>query len=107
MANKVHDQMSEYLDATLIRILKEGRPIIGPDGQPISDRKGGYKTMPASASDLNIARQRLRDLGVDKTKHDIVDPKEIAEQLRSQDARIDNFNLPELPDGDDPATEGP
>ena len=104
MTDKIHDQMSQYLDATLVNVLMNGRPALGPDGQVQLDSEGNVKTIPASASDMNIARQRLRDLGIEKVPQSNIDPKEIAEELRAQDARIDNFNLPQMADGDDAAT---
>ena len=50
------DSMSEEFDKSLLQILKDGRQVVNKDGEVVN--------VEASAADLNVIRQRLKDCGV-------------------------------------------
>jgi hypothetical protein len=50
------DSMSDEFDKTLLKVLKDGRDVVNKDGEVVS--------VEASAADLNVIRQRLKDCGV-------------------------------------------
>lgn len=99
-------EISEMLDKQLLSILRDGRPLIGPDGLPVYGKDGKQIYVPPSASDMNIARQRLRDLGIDKMPVGEDDASSLRDEFLRQDARVRNFKMPAIADSreDDAAT---
>lgn len=99
-------EISELLDERLLSILRDGRPLIGPDGLPVYGKDGKMIRVPPSASDMNIARQRLRDLGIDKIPVGDDNANKLREEFLRQDARVGNFKIQSMADSreDDVAT---
>ena len=52
----IHDQLSNELDQTLLEVVKFGRVVL--------DREGKVHKIPPTAADLNVVRQRLKDLNL-------------------------------------------
>tara|TARA_Y100001973_G_scaffold12595_1_gene17486 strand:- start:323 stop:598 length:276 start_codon:yes stop_codon:yes gene_type:complete len=50
------ERMSDDFDKALLGLLKDGRKIMNKDGDLVD--------MPATAADLNVIRQRLKDCGI-------------------------------------------
>jgi len=50
------DSMSDEFDNALLHILKDGRQVVNKEGEVVK--------VEASAADLNVIRQRLKDCGV-------------------------------------------
>ena len=52
----VHEKMSEEFDDALLGLLVNGREVVTKDGE--------LETIAATAADLNVIRQRLKDCGI-------------------------------------------
>ncbi len=86
------EKLSDELDKALLDVLVNGREIMTQDG-PVR--------MQASAADLNVVRQRLKDAGVSAVA---TDENPIGSLIREMQSRGVNIQ-PQLPPMDD-ITEG-
>ena len=85
------EKMSDAFDSELLKILQEGREVVTKEGEVVK--------VGASAADLNVIRQRLKDCGitVGATTNNPVG-NIVAEMQRR------GMSLPELDGADDAAT---
>jgi hypothetical protein len=79
MSDTMRD-MADQFDRALLKVLKDGRTIIGPDGEE--------RTIDATAADLNVIRQRLKDCGMTVTAEEASPIKNIVEEMRRRQLRI-------------------
>lgn len=82
----IHDKIAKALDEALLDLITNGRPEY--------DDEGNCTYVPASAADLNAARNRLRDLGLTKVPAE----GDETDQLR---AAVLDGKYPHLADLDD------
>jgi len=85
------DQMSDDFDKALLGLLKEGRKVMNRDGDLID--------VPATAADLNVIRQRLKDCGITAMP---TTANPIGNIVKEMQAR--GMKMPELSTDDDAAT---
>ena len=76
-------QMSDAFDAILLDILKNGRVIV--------NREGNVERVQATAADLNVVRQRLKDCGITAELTDSNPIGNIVEEMQRR-----GLKLPEL-----------
>ena len=93
------ERISDALDATLLKVIKKGTPLQDKDGNIILDPKGKPIMSPPSAAFLNVARNRLRDLGITK----VVTEGDSADELAAE-LGLKARPIPELSQEDDRAT---
>ena len=82
------EKMGGELDKELLRVLKEGRTVV--------TKKGDVVEVEATAADLNVVRQRLRDLGMNA---DPARNKSILELQALAKKKVKDF--PDLPQPSD------
>ena len=85
------DNMGNEFDQALLKILREGRRIM--------DKNGEVQQVEASAADLQVIRQRLKDCGVTSVPTQGSPIANIVEQMSKT-----GFKLHDLDDSDDSAT---
>jgi len=79
MSDAMRD-MADLFDRALLKVLKDGRTIIGPDGEE--------RNIDATAADLNVIRQRLKDCGMTVATEEASPIKNIVEEMRRRQLRI-------------------
>ena len=84
------DTLGDEFDKRLLRVLRNGRQVI--------TREGGVEQVEASAADLNVIRQRLKDCGVTAVPVNSSPIGNIVDEIAKR-----NMRLSELDDSDDPA----
>jgi len=63
MANE-SSELADGFDKLLLDMVKNGRPLVTPDGMPLKDENTGQLVMqPLTAADMNVIRSRLKDCG--------------------------------------------
>lgn len=72
--------LADGLDSTLLTILKQGRTVIGPDGDE--------RTIDATSADLNVIRQRLKDCGITTMAEEGSPIRDIVEEMKRRNLRI-------------------
>jgi len=85
------DDIADLYDQQLLKILREGRETLTKDGESVR--------IEATAADLNVIRQRLKDCGITTTATGDSPVANIIEEWRKR-----GMNLPALDDMDDAAT---
>jgi len=100
--SEVLENLSDKLDAVLLRLIKTGIPLKDSKGNPILDADGKPILGPPSAAVLNVARQRLKDLGIDKMIVSGDPVEELAREVGLEDP--DRLKFPDMPEGDDAAS---
>lgn len=73
-------EMADQFDRALLKVLRNGRKVIGPDGEE--------RTIDATAADLNVIRQRLKDCGMTVAVEESSPIKNIVEEMRRKNLRI-------------------
>ena len=81
---KTIEELDEELDKALLGIIRNGEIVV--------DKKGNIVKLTPSAAILNAARQRLRDLGVNKLIQPNSDIANLAEEMG-----IENANTLKMP----------
>ena len=84
--------MSDAFDQALLGILQHGREVVTRDGERV--------TVPATAADLNVIRQRLKDCGITVEAMDDNPVGNIVEEMRRRGLKLPDLDL----DEDDAAT---
>tara|TARA_Y100000310_G_scaffold247199_1_gene252743 strand:+ start:442 stop:717 length:276 start_codon:yes stop_codon:yes gene_type:complete len=84
-------QMSDLFDAMLVKLLKEGRETMTRDGDMVR--------VEATAADLNVVRQRLKDCGITAIATDDNQVGDILKQMQQR-----GLKLVDLDDSPDAAT---
>ena len=92
---KIKEELSDELDKALLKGIQEGVEV------PTED---GVVTIAAPAAFLNVARQRLKDLGISKVVTPGSDLARLAAEIGK--ARGQPVNLRELNEEPDAATDG-
>lgn len=85
------EKMSDEFDKALLGILQEGRTITNRDGDPVQ--------VEATAADLNVIRQRLKDCGITVAN---TGTNPIGNIVKEMQAR--GMKMPDLGTEDDAAT---
>ncbi len=62
--SELHREISELADLKLRDWLKNGRPAVGPDGQPVLDESGNQTYRELSATEMQCVLRRLEKLGI-------------------------------------------
>ncbi len=96
----VQTDLSDELDAVLLKVVRSGRPLLDKEGRAVLDDEDKPVLTLPSAQDLNVARQRLKDLGLTHvvSEGDVAD--ELAREIGIRDGKV--FKFPQLstePDG--------
>ena len=101
--SKVQERLSDKLDKQLLDVVKKGVPLYDKDGDAVVDAKGKPVYGPPTAAYMNVARQRLRDLGITSTVPAGSAADKLAEEcgLKDPDFKV---RMPELSDESDAAT---
>lgn len=81
--NNTRLDMSDAFDNALLDILRGGREVVTRDGERV--------TIPATAADLNVIRQRLKDCGITAEAMDDNPVGNIVDEMRRR-----GLKLPEL-----------
>lgn len=95
MPNSNHDpleQIAQIYDLFLLNMLKEGREIV-------DQKTGEIRQVQATAADLNVIRQRLKDCGVTDVNAGTSPIGHIIQEMKAR-----NLKLPDVDLGDDVAT---
>lgn len=85
------EKMSEAFDQALLKILKDGREVINRDGDTAR--------VEATAADLNVVRQRLKDCGITAMPTASNPIGNIVAEMQMR-----GLSMPEVDDGEDAAT---
>jgi hypothetical protein len=85
-------QMSGAFDAILLDILKNGREVV--------DREGNVERVQATAADLNVVRQRLKDCGITAELTDTNPIGNIVEEMQRRGLKLPALDM----EGDDAAS---
>ena len=88
-------QLSKHFDQALLDVLVSGRKIM--------DRNGEEQQVDATAADLNVIRQRLKDCGITAQATENNPLGSIIEEMKSRGMSFGN-NLPDLSQEDDAAS---
>tara|TARA_B100001094_G_scaffold301487_2_gene327825 strand:+ start:449 stop:733 length:285 start_codon:yes stop_codon:yes gene_type:complete len=88
-------ELSEHFDKALLDVLVSGRKIM--------DKDGDEQVVDATAADLNVIRQRLKDCGITAQATDNNPLGSIIEEMKSRGMAF-GADLPEMNQGDDAAT---
>ncbi len=83
--------LSDVLDKVLLQVIRKGMPLLNKDGKAILDNKGKPIFTPATANYLNVARQRLRDLGYTKIAAEGDEIEQLAKELGLKDGKVHPF----------------
>jgi|19_taG_2_1085344.scaffolds.fasta_scaffold04382_6 hypothetical protein len=86
------EQISNSLDTLLLDILKNGREVVTKSGEVIR--------VQATAADLNVARQRLKDCGISVEATDTNPIGNIIEEMQLRGMNMDDIDT----ESDDVAT---
>jgi hypothetical protein len=95
MADDRLSSLSAAFDQRLLEILKEGREIMTRDGEK--------QTVEASAADLNVIRQRLKDCGIEAMATDANPIGSIVKEMATRGMKFKS-ELPPISEEDDAAT---
>jgi len=79
MSDVIRD-MADQFDRALLKVLKDGRTVVGSDGEE--------KVIDATAADLNVIRQRLKDCGMTVMAEESSPIKNIVDEMRRRQLRI-------------------
>lgn len=94
---KTQEQLSKELDKKLLARITKGYKVV-------DKATGKLKTIAATAADLNVARQRLKDLGLTQLVNAGDSAATLAKEIGfERDHKI--LDMPPLSDKDDPATK--
>ena len=85
------ETMGNEFDSHLLGVLKKGRQVM--------DKDGNIQTIEASAADLNVIRQRLKDCGITSMATSGSPIGNIVEEMRKR-----NLKMPEVDNSEDAAT---
>jgi hypothetical protein len=85
------EEMGDQFDRALLGVLKKGRQVM--------DKEGQVQVVEASAADLNVIRQRLKDCGITSMATSGSPIGNIVEEMRKR-----NLKMPEIDHGEDAAT---
>jgi hypothetical protein len=88
-------KLESSFDARLVDLLSNGREIVTKEGDP--------QRVEATAADLNVIRQRLKDCGMVDQPAEINPIGSIIEEMKSRGMKFDD-QLPPLSDEQDSAT---
>lgn len=96
--NDILAAISNALDRQLLEILDNGRETMTRDGDVV--------TLPPTAADLAVVRQRLKDCGITAapTENNIIG--KILDAYRDRGEDIPNNKLPDIDAGEDSALTG-
>lgn len=72
--------MADAFDGHLLNVLKKGRVVLLPDGSK--------EQVEATAADLNVIRQRLKDCGVTAMVDDASPIRNIVEEMKRRNLRV-------------------
>ena len=72
--------LADKLDQRLLTVLKDGRTIIGQDGEE--------RNIDATSADLNVIRQRLKDCGITSMAEEGSPIRDIVEEMKRRNLRI-------------------
>ena len=81
-------QMSDLFDTMLVKLLKEGREVMSRDGDIVK--------LDASAADLNVVRQRLKDCGITAIATEDNQVGDILKQMHQRGLKL--VDLDDTPD---------
>ncbi|MBT97580.1 MAG: hypothetical protein CL902_03005 [Dehalococcoidia bacterium] len=95
MSQKRQQQISDLFDSYLLSLLRDGRQVIGEDGSK--------QTIPLTAADLNIVRQRLRDCGMTAMVSEENPIGSIVREMKARGVKC-KPELPRMSGADDAAT---
>ena len=85
------DKLSDMFDQTLLSVLKEGREIMNKEGETVK--------VQATAADLNVIRQRLKDCGITAVPTNANPIGNIVAEMKAR-----GMKMPDLGTEDDAAT---
>ena len=88
-------QLSDQFDKALLEVLANGRKIM--------DKEGNEQVVDATAADLNVIRQRLKDCGITTQATDQNPLGSIIQEMKLKGLSF-NDGLPEIGTGEDAAT---
>ena len=72
--------MADAFDGHLLNVLRNGRSVFMPDGSK--------EQIEATAADLNVIRQRLKDCGVTAMVDDASPIRNIVEEMKRRNLRV-------------------
>ncbi len=106
-ATPTQADMSEKLDDGLLRLLKEGRPVLDKQGRPMLDDQSKPLMIEATAADYNNVIKRLQSLGIDKGPRENDPLYDAARELglTADTSETDEAALSPMREGDDAATK--
>ena len=87
------DTLGDEFDQRLLKVLRDGREVITREGEVVQAE--------ASAADLNVIRQRLKDCGITAVPVNASPIGNIVAEMAKR-----NMTLPDLDDTDDLAVVG-
>ena len=96
---RVQQDISDALDEKLLAALKQGGPLRDGKGNPLVDREGNALMEGPTAAVLNVARQRMKDLGITPSRNRGDTLEKVIAELGLRDTQ-----LPPVSNEDDPAT---
>jgi len=88
------EKISEALDKMLLDVITKGVPLVDNAGRVVRDKYGKIVYRPAPASYLNVARQRVRDLGISKVPTPDDPIMEVRDRLAEEE--FEPLRLPEI-----------
>ena len=105
-SQEVQAALDGVLDRQLLAIITKGRPVVGADGQVVKDENGKVEHRPPSAADLQVARGRLKDLGISKMVLSGSDADRLRLGLEKGEDPYVNYKVPPLDMHSDDAATG-